>query len=110
MRHCGIVDGLSACMFALRWFESGCHQKKKSDAPQNGYIYIYLQQQNIKTYQGGARNQGKLVRSARIGKLNRPTWEMPGKHQPSAFSTNIFVGKSIFLNRKPLNIAVHGKK
>ena len=35
----------------------------------------------------------KLDRSA--SKLDRPTSEMPGMHQPSAFSTKLFVSKSI---------------
>ena len=38
----------------------------------------------------------KLDRSA-SNKLECPTSEMPGKHQPSAFSTKIFVSKSIYL-------------
>ena len=31
-------------------------------------------------------------------KLDRPTSEMPGKHHPSAFSTMIFVSKSITIS------------
>ena len=42
----------------------------------------------------------KLNRSAR-NKLDRPTSEMPGMHQPSAFSTKIFVSKSILLYAPP---------
>ena len=37
----------------------------------------------------------KLDRSA-SNKLDRPTSEMPGKHQPSAFSTKIFSSKSMY--------------
>ena len=38
----------------------------------------------------------KLDRSA--SKMDRPTSEMPGMHQPSAFSTKILVRKSISIN------------
>ena len=45
---------------------------------------------------GGARNQIKALDRSASNNLDRPTPEMPGKHQPSAFSTKIFISKSIY--------------
>ena len=44
----------------------------------------------------------KLERSA--SKLDRPTPEMPGMHQPSAFSTKILVSKSIHVTRPCVHV------
>ena len=41
-------------------------------------------------------------------KLDRPTSEMAGKHQPSAFSTKIFVSKSMITRDSQLATAVLG--
>ena len=79
---------MSAYNLALRWFESGCHRKKKVTSIKNRYVFVTeidQVQQEIKE---------KRSRSA-SNKPHRPTSEMPGKHQPSASSPKIFVSKSI---------------
>ena len=71
----------------LRWFESRCHRGKKVIPIKNRYIFetkIDQVEQEIKE---------KLDRSA--SKLDHPSSEMPGMHQPSAFSTTILVSNSI---------------
>ena len=83
------MDRLSAYNLALRWFESRCHRKESNSPRKKRNIFVTI----IVQVEHEIKEQ--LSRSA-CNKLNRPTSEMPGKHQPSAFSTNIFISESMY--------------
>ena len=85
-RRGGLVGRLSAYKLGLCWFESGCRRGKESD-PHEKIDIDHLVYFSTKIDKVEQTKEKKLDRSA--SKLGRPTPEMAGMHQPSAFSRNI---------------------